>query len=191
MPDSEVYFSKVHADYATYEAFADAHKIAEKSPVDLTQAAPNVEHIGKTEVHFGWVGFACEFVATKSPKTRLKYALKLTAKHFSDKPCFRFCSGGSTHVNEEMGSGLPGRIVPAPHFHRIDKRGILYAYQTPPLIDPVERENIVSTPQLGTNLFCQESKLFSPNGGFVVLKIWATEFDWSTADPLRDATFPR
>ena len=184
-------FPKVHQDYSTFKAFEDADKIAESQPVELTQRASNVEHIGRSKVHLGWAEFHCEFVATKSPRTTLKYGLKIFAKHFGEKPCLRFCSGGPDHINEETGTGLPGRIVPAPHFHRIDSGGILFAYQTPPLLDPVERAKIVSTPQLGTNLFCQESKLFSPNGGFVVLKIWATEFDWSTADPLRGATFPR
>jgi len=120
----------------------------------------------------------------------MKYGLKLFAAYFSEKPCFRFCSRGSPHVNEERGDGLPARAVPTPHFHRVDSGGILYAYQSDPLLNPVERDEILCNPQLGANLFCQETNLFSPNGGFVEVKIMATEFDLSTGDPLNGATFP-
>jgi hypothetical protein len=89
-----------------------------------------------------------------------------------------------------MGDGFPARTIPTPHFHRVDSRGILMAYQPAPLLDPEECGKIVSNPQLGANLFCLEANLFSPNGGFVVVKSIAAELDLSTPDPLDGETFP-
>ena len=152
-----------------------------------------MEYLGSSTVRFGWAGFHCVFEAAKSPKTVLKYGFRVTAKHFHEKPCFRFDSGGPAHINPETGDGLPARMVPTPHFHRVDNRGILIAYQTAPLLNPAERDRIVSDPQRGANLFCQEGKLFSPSGGFVVVKFFAAELDLSNhkiVDPLAGATFP-
>ncbi len=187
---AEIWFPQVQKEFSVYEALLGQSKIAEEHPVALTQKAAGVEFIGNSRVALGWTDFHCEFEAAKSPKSTIKYGLKLFAGYFSEKPCFRFCSRGSPHVNEEMGDGLPARAVPTPHFHRVDSGGILYAYQPDPLLNPVERDQILSNPQLGANLFCQEANLFSPNGGFVVVKIMATEFDLSTDDPLNGATFP-
>lgn len=187
---AETYFPKVKQEHSFYQAFESASKITDDHPVILTQESPKVEFKGESEVQFGWNGFDCQFIATRSPKSRMKYGLKIRADYFGEKPCFRFCSRGAPHMNEETGQGLAARLIPTPHFHRIDNRGILYAYQKPPLVDPVESSKIINDPQLGTNLFCQETNLFSPNGSFVVVKIIATELDLSTGDPLDGATFP-
>ena len=187
---AEINFPRVARQLAVFEAFAAASKIVEIHPVVLTRDSTKVEYVGKAEVGLGWAGFPCRFEATRSPKVNMKYGLKLFAKYFDEKACFRFDSAGPTHMNEETGGGLVARMVPTPHFHRVDNNGILYAYQTAPLLDTAERAKIISSPQLGANLFCQEANLFSPNGGFVVVKIMATELDLSTGDPLDGATFP-
>ena len=123
----------------------------------------------------------------------MKYGFRVFAKYFHEKPVFRFCSRGLTHVNPETGDGLPARAIPTPHFHRVDCDGILIAYQSPPLLNPAECDLIVSDPQLGANLFCQEGNFCSPSGGFVVIKTFAAELDLSnieSVDPLDGATFP-
>lgn len=121
----------------------------------------------------------------------MKYELKIFANEFGDgRPCFRFCSRGGPHTNQETGDGLPARVVPTPHFHSVDKHGILQAYQTPLLENLEEAAKIARNPQLGTNHFCQVANLFSPSGGSVVLKIIAAELDLSRDDPLDGANLP-
>ena len=168
----------------------EQNKIAAESPVSLVQPSANLEFRGVSAVALGWANFHCEFEAVRSAKSKRKYALKLFAKHFDDKPCFRFDSAGPAHMNEEMGQGLPARSIPTPHFHWVDSDGIMRARQTPPLVHPVESVKISSDPQLGTNHFCQVANLFSPSGGSIVLRIIAAEFDLSTADPLDGANLP-
>ena len=53
-----------------------------------------------------------------------------------------------------------------------------------------KKGKIISDPQLGANLFCQEMNLSSPGGGIVKLKILPAEFALSSEDPLDGATFP-
>ena len=187
---AEILFPKIGRAFSVFETFMAQSKIASAAPLILTQPTPKVEYRGNTPIQIGWSNFHCEFVATRSPKTRMKYALKIFANQFDEKPCFRFCSSAHTHINHETGDGLPGRSIPTPHFHTVDNDGILRAFQTPPLEDPVESVKISSDPQLGTNHFCQVANLFSPSGGSIVLQFFAAEFDLSTADPLDGATFP-
>lgn len=190
---AEISFQKVEKEFGCYEAFMGATKIVETSPLVLVQPNPKLEFIGNSMVSFGWAGFHCVFEGAKSPKAVTKYAYKVFAKYFHDRPCFRFDSGGPSHMNPETGSGLPSRKVPTPHFHRVDCNGILMAYQTPPLLNPEERDRIVSDPQKGANLFCQEGNLCSQNGGFVEIKTFAAELNLvnsKSIDPLAGATFP-
>ncbi len=183
-------FSEVKKVFWIYEAFMAQPKNTEIDPVVLAQPTPKLEYFGESGVQMGWAGFICQFQATRSPKLNMKYGMIIRVPFFHEKPCFRFCSSGRAHTNPEMGDGLPAREIPTPHFHRVDSRGILMAYQPAPLLDPEECGKIASNPQLGANLFCQEANLFSPNGGFVALKTWATELDMSTDDPLDGANFP-
>ena len=188
---AEIDFQKVGKAYHIFEAFVAHCKIAEISPLILVRKSAKTECLGRTRVEMGWSGFPCEFVAIRSPRSRMKYELKIFAEEFGDgKPCFRFCSRGNPHTNQETGDGLPARVVPTPHFHSVDKRGILQAYQTPLLEDPEEAAKIASNPQLGTNHFCQVANLFSPSGGSIVLKIIAGELDLSRTDPLDGANLP-
>lgn len=155
----------------------------------LTQTSRNVECKGKTDVD-AETPKRCVFEAAISPKRVTKYGLKIFAEEFDPKPCLRFCSRGPAHINRERGLGLEDRLVPTPHFHKVTEQGIMVAYQPLPLFDPEECARIVDDPQLGTNLFCQETNLVSPSGGPVVLKIIAAELALSTVDPLSGATFP-
>jgi hypothetical protein len=188
---AQIDYPKIGQSYSVYQAFVAQNKTTDSDPVFLRQPKPKVDYSGSTAVQMGWSYFPCEFEATRSPKALMKYGLRLFASKLDDKPCFRFCSRGHIHINEEMGAGLAARAIPTPHFHRIDSRGILEAYQTPPLADPEECDRIMRDPQRGTNYFCQETNLFSQNGKPILLKIIVSEwFDLSTSDPLRGATFP-
>jgi hypothetical protein len=190
---AEISFPKVQQEFAFYAAFLAAMKVVDVCPVVLVQPNPKLEFIGNSSISFGWAGFHCVFEAVKSNKAVIKFGFRIFAKYFHKKPCFRFCSGGPAHINPEIGQGLAARMIPTPHFHRVKSDGILWAYQTPPLLDTAECDRIVSDPQLGANLFCQEGNLCSPSGGFVVIKTFAAELIMSSpnnVDPLDGATFP-
>ena len=190
MRANNIHFPKIAQSFWVYEAFKAQNKIATLSPVVLEQRNPDEEYLGTSHVAMAWHQFQCEFHVTKSARLLMKYGLKLFAKQLDDKPCFRFKSRGSTHFNTESGGGLCKRAVECPHFYRVDNRGILEAYRTTRLEDPAEAEKIVSDPQAGTNLFCQEANLFSPNGRAVVLDIIVAGLDLSITDPLSGAKFP-
>lgn len=190
---AEISFPKVQKEFTKFDSFMGTMKVVDTSPVIIRQPNPKLEFLGSSTVSFGWVGFHCVFEGAKSNKAVIKYGFRIFAKYFHDKPCFRFCSRGRANTNPETGDGLPARKVPTPHFHRVDNNGILMAYQPAPLLNPEECDRIVSDPQRGANLFCQEGKLCSPSGGFVALKFFAAELDLSNAknvDPLAGATFP-
>ena len=184
-------YPKVAAEFATYRAFLAENKIAVTNPIPLSRSSPNVAYIGRSDIRLGWSAFPCRLEIEKSPKATVKYALKIFARYFDDKPCFRFCSRGSVHVNAEIGDGLPARAVPTPHFHKIDTNGILIAFQTAALLDAEESAKVVASPRRGTNLFCHEANLFSDCGQIVVPEIMPDELDLSTDDPLSSAIFPR
>jgi hypothetical protein len=158
--------------------------------VSLVQESQNSAYQGHSALKCGLPSGASRFAAHASRKQPPKYGLKIFAKYFGDSPCFRFCSAGRAHFNPETGNGLPARAVPTPHFHKVDKNGILVAYQSAALHDKQEATQIAANLQLRTNLFCQESNVVTPSGGFVVVKLIATELDLSTPDPLDGATFP-
>ena len=187
---AEIYFPRVEQDFDAYEAFRIRQKTVSAETVLLTQESANVECKGTAVVDAALPSGSCEFIAVRSPKKHMKYSFKIRAEHFDAKPCLRFCSRAHVHVNEETGVGLPGRAVPTPHFHRVDSRGIIFAYKNSALEDTEESDKIVGDPQLGANLFCQETNLVSPSGGTVALKIMTAELLLSSNDPLDGATFP-
>ena len=185
------HFSKVQADFPAYAAFLAQNKVVQTNPVLLAQKIPKVAYTGYSDVQTGRVDFPCFFEVSRSLKSRLKYELKIFAAHFGSGPCFRFCSRSGVHFNRETGDGLQARGVPTPHFHRIDDRGTLFAYQTPSLLNAVESAEVVANLQAGTNLFCQEANLFSKNGSFVSVEDKPAELDFSNDDPLNEAIFPQ
>jgi hypothetical protein len=187
---AESYFPKIKEDFETYESFLMRPKTVATEIIVLTQPARNAECKGTASIEAGLPGGSCELIAVRSPRINVKYSFKIRADHFDQKPCLRFCSKAHVHINEESGLGLPARAVPTPHFHRVNSRGTIYAYQNSVLEDPEEKEKIISDPQLGANLFCQEMNLSSPGGGIVKLKILPAEFALSSEDPLDGATFP-
>lgn len=146
-------FPVVRDNYGKYSAFLASSKRLTVDRLTLFRENEKLEFIGRCAVESDIVD-GCAFEGARSPAAVLKFGLKIFVPEFGSPPVFRFCSRGLTHMNPESGSGLPARAVPTPHFHKVDADGILRAYQTPPLLDPVESDQIISDLQLGTNLFC-------------------------------------
>lgn len=119
---------------------------------------------------------------------RKNYTLRIFTELFTPGPCFRFCSSGRVHINRDRGKGLKDFPVTSPHFHKVDKLGVMRAYKGPLSNPKVEKQ--AQNYQFGINLFCQESNVVSPNGSAVVLKLNASEMDLSTDDPLGGINFP-
>jgi hypothetical protein len=184
------FFPIVKQNFTVYEDFLKRTKPVADEIVSLVQSSENSAYEGDSHLTCGLPNGKSKFAAYASRKQPHKYGLKIFAEYFGDAPCFRFCSRGRSHVNPEIGDGLSKRAIPTPHFHRVDSDGNLVAYQSAAL-QSEQAAQITANLQLGTNLFCQESNVVSPSGGFVVVKLIATEMDLSTPDPLDGATFPQ
>lgn len=183
------FFPLAQAAFLKYQRFRLAKKVIKTNPLELKQTLPKPAFIGRTEIARVRSGGRF-FEAEISAKQILKYSLKIFAADFGGAPCLRFDSRGNDHLNEETGSGLPRRSVPAPHFHKVDKDGWIRAYHPNALCDPLRRAAIAKDVTLGTNLFCQEYKLVSPSGGLVVLKQIAAPLPLSTTGAMDAAKFP-
>ena len=183
------YFKVIHEDFAAHLAFRQERKLLKSDELVFARQRNFQDFSGNVEVCTALLTGNCIWSATKSAKARISYRLRLNADDYGEVPCFRFDSCGLAHRND-IGTLTEQKIM-TPHFHRVDSDGIMRAYQTPELADPVQGVEIASDPQLGVNLFCQELNLAAPSGRNVVLKTFATEMGWSTTNPLRGAKFPR
>lgn len=187
---AETFFPIIKQNFTMYDEFIKREKPVKDEIVSLVQESQNSAYEGNSPLKCGLPTGKSKFAAYAARNQPHRYGLKIFADHFGGAPCFRFCSSGRSHLNPETGDGLPKRAIPTPHFHRVDNRGLLMAYQTPALSDKQQAAQIAANLQLGTHLFCQQSNVVSPNGGSVVVRLIVTEMDLSTPDPLDSAIFP-
>jgi len=165
-------------------------KTTTTDPVALRQSLPQPEHVGRSDILHTVSQHVCFLEAEIADRETLKYSLKIFAPSFGGMLCLRLDSRGGDHINKETGDGLPSRIVPTPHFHKVDKDGWMRAYHTDELRDPRIAEAIASNVALGTNLFCQEVNLVSPSGSTVVLQHIPTELPLSSTGAMDSVSFP-
>lgn len=181
------YFSSIHADFPAHDAFRKERKILEADGIMLERRQNISSYIGELSINTALLAGECFWVATHSFKARVSYRFALRAEAYGEEPCFRFDSCGLPHRND-IGT-LTEQQIPTPHFHWVCDDGIMRAYQTPELADPVQGSAIANDPQLGANHFCQELNLATPSGGNLAFRI-ADRLGLPSADPLDGASFP-
>lgn len=177
-------FPSIKKDFKSYAQFLRRKKPLESGIIAFVQEQYKRLYSGSSQI-LKESGRLHGSVAMDDYKN---YTLRIFTELFKPGPCFRFCSSGRVHVNREMGKRLLDFPVTTPHFHRVDKRGVMIAYKGPLSNPKVEKQ--AQNYQFGINLFCQESNVVSPNGRPVVLKLSASEMDLSTDDPLGGINFP-
>jgi hypothetical protein len=87
---AEIHFPKIGQEFSTFEAFKSRIKLVLSDPVVLTQASAKVEYEGKSDAQSGLPNGACEFIALRSPKRKMKYWLKISAEYFDENRAFDF-----------------------------------------------------------------------------------------------------
>lgn len=139
----------VKNDYADYENLRAAGKATTVDPVVLQKRATNPAFIGQSPILHSLPGRDCYLEAEITDSEILKYSLKIFAPSFGRMPCFRLDSRGGDHINRDNGMSLLERIVPTPHFHRVDRDGWMMAYPITQSRDPQIAEAIVKNVALG------------------------------------------
>ena len=160
----EKFFPIIKQNFAVYEEFLKRTKSVRAAIVSLVQASENSGYEGEAPLDCDLEGNS-KFTAHASRNQPRKYGLKLFAEYFGNPPCFRFCSAGRSHLNPETGNGLPARAVPTPHFHWVDKNGILVAYQSVALLDKKQAAEI-SFPFANPAHLWNFGRLFSPSSPY-------------------------
>ena len=185
-------FHKIKKDFHTYESFRKRKKPTTAKTLNLDEEKATAGRklryrcVGELPIDAGLPSGECKLHADVSIVDQKNYSARIFADYFGEQPCLRFCSMGRHVLNPEMGNGLSKRAVPTPHFHRVDSRGIMQAYQTEAL---VKNEKQIEDVQSGINLFCQESNVVSPDETPVVVKLNADVLGLSIDDPSQSIDF--
>jgi hypothetical protein len=186
------FFPTIKQNFGAYEKFRKRKKptkgntLALDAEKAINSKKPAARCSGELHIEAGLPSGECKIHAHVSIIDNKSYTARIFAAYFGQSPCLRFCSTGRPHINRERGKGLRDRAVPTPHFHKVDKRGIMEAYQNDTLLDNVKQiEDITS----GINLFCQESNVVSPDAKSVVVKLNTGELDLSMDDPFQNVKF--
>ena len=183
-------FPIIEKDFTAYQRFLKRKKKTHSDSIILDQQHQHHRVCcGDVGVVGGKPVGECLLNGRVSIDDRTVFSFRLFAKFFGEGPCFRFCSSGRAHTNRRQGEGLPDRTFTTPHFHHVDRHGIMRAFHNKTLADPKASAKIAKNFKLGIDLFCQELKVVSPNGGSVVVKLLPLEVDLSTDDPLRGEQF--
>jgi len=152
-------FPKIKQDFRVYEKFRRRKKPAKGEALNLDQEKPKNgqkprnRYVGELPIESGLPKGDCKIHADVSVTDRKNYSARIFADYFGEQPCLRFCSMGRPHMNRERGKGLRDRLVPTPHFHKVDSGGVLRAYQTAALTKNVK---LIEDVKSGINLFCQQ-----------------------------------
>jgi hypothetical protein len=186
------FFPKIKQDFSTYEKFRKRKKPAKGHTLAIDPEKPRngkktaSRCVGELQIEASLPSGDCKIHARVSIADNKNYTARIFADYFGEAPCLRFCSTGRPHINRERGKGLPDRVVPTPHFHKVDKRGIMEAYQKDTLLKNVKQIEDVAS---GINLFCQESNVVSPDDASVVVKLNTGELGLSIDDPFQNVRF--
>jgi hypothetical protein len=177
-------FPSIKKDFKSYTRFLKRKKPLESGIITFAQEQYKRLYSGNSKIP----SESGRLHGTVAMDDHKNYTLRIFTTLFEPGPCFRFCSSGRVHINQYGDKKLKEFPVTTPHFHKVDKRGVMVAYKGP-LSDP-KIEAQTKNYQFGLNLFCQESKVVSPNGSSVAIQLTAAEMDLSTDDPLGDINFP-
>jgi len=189
---SAEYFPKIAKDYRTYELFRKRKKPAKGDKLVLQEEKSNsgqqnpLRCTGELPIESGLPNGVCKIHAAISIINRKSYSARIFADYFGESPCLRFCSAGRHHMNCELGKGLRSRAIPTPHFHEVNRHGVMRAYQTDAL---KQNEQLVQDVGKGIDLFCKESNVVAPDGTPISVKVNAEELSLSIDDPSLSITF--
>lgn len=176
------FFPKIKGDFKAYQKFRLRKKklatgVLEMNPPSQQNTGMHADTCyGEVKAESGIAQCDCKLNADVLAGDHTNYSARVFADHFGKSPCLRFCPVGRVHVNRDRGKGLPDRAVPTPHFHKVDMHGMMQAYPVP---KKKATGAIIGNVQSGINLFCQESRLISPDGASVVVKVNAAQLGLS------------
>ena len=185
-------FPKIKKNFRAYQKFRERKKSTKGGTLALNAEKPAKANksatrcAGELQIESGLPSGECKIHARASIADTKSYTARIFAEYFGEAPCLRFCATGRPHMNRERGKGLTDRPVPTPHFHEVDNRGIMRAYQTDTL---VKNEKKIEDVASGINLFCQESNVISPDGASVVVQLNTGELGLSIDDPFQNVKF--
>jgi hypothetical protein len=180
-------FPSIRDNFAAYLAFQKEPKTLASHQIVL-HAKGNAGFAGQLEVVTMLLTGGCTWVAAQSANSKMSYRFAIRAPAYGKEPCFRFDSSGPSHRND-IGTLIEQKIE-TPHFHAVFEDGILRAYKTSELADPVRSVAIANNPQLGTEHFCETLNLVPPTGANVAYRVFPTELELEKVPLLGDANFP-
>lgn len=186
------YFPKIEKDFRAYEKFRKRKKPARSDKLILQEEKSKngqknrLRCTGELPIDAGLPNGDCKIHADVSIVDRKSYSARIFADYFGESPCLRFCSTGRHHMNRELGKGLKSRSVPTPHFHKVDKHGVMRAYQTDTL---AKNHQLVQDIGTGIELFCKETNVFAPGGASVLVAIDADVLGLPMDDPSQNINF--
>lgn len=180
--------------YDLYLKLMEGRKTISSSPIVLVKKGnhPN-RMVGKVDL-MHLVTFnrdEVDLLVEASTYDYRNFGFKLRADFLSPEPCFRFDGDGPTHRNDGENIPLPQRQVTTPHFHRYRKDGVLEAYKTPVLQNPVEENSLMSDINFALAHFCQEANIRLRIDEFPEVQRTEQELPFSTDifDPLNGVKF--
>jgi hypothetical protein len=119
-----------------------------------------------------------------------RYQFHIKSRTICDEPFFRFDAAGATHRNRTPDTPLFLQRVETPHFQNYDKNGYSFAYQTEELKDKKILELLEKDINLGIELFCKESIIFTTDNELPrIFRDSGILFSAEQIDPLEDTKF--
>ena len=150
---------EIRDDFDYFLELMDGEKEIEENTIYLEQKPTHKDWLTKTtNINHETINEKIDLTIERK-KSYYKYGIKLTCKHLTKMPFFRFDSDGPAHRNISEDIPLSEQKITTPHFNTFDKTGLAIAYKTNILKQENEARAIAENIDFGLSHFCQERNI--------------------------------